>query len=162
MQVQKKHLIAGLIGVVSISGAYLYLQYQKLMNYEISFKSIKINSISLKKFDFNLFLNFKNKSNLKFALVKQKYDVYVNGVYLTTLKNDSTNEVLPNSDSVIGLNVQFDPKEAIQRLKLTATSLLTQNDKIMVKIVTKMQVKYGFLSPTISYTYEDSLKNMMA
>ena len=39
-----------------------------------------------------------------------------------------------------------------------ATSLITEPDKIMVKVVTKMKVKYGLLRVNIPYTYESTLK----
>jgi hypothetical protein len=35
MKIQKKYIVAGLIGLVTITGASLYLQYQRLMNYTI-------------------------------------------------------------------------------------------------------------------------------
>lgn len=160
--IKKKHIIAGLIGLVTITGAVAYLQYQKLMDYVLSFKSIKVNSIGIKLFDFNLFLNFQNKSNIKFTIVRQKYDVYINGIYLTTLKNEVSNVIEPKSTSVIGLNVRFDPREALQKLKMSAASLAAGPDKVLVKIDTQMTVKYGLLSASIPYVYEDTLKNMMA
>jgi hypothetical protein len=50
------------------------------MNYTIGLKRVKINKLSLAGFDIDLFLNFENKSDLKFTIEKQKYAVYVNGV----------------------------------------------------------------------------------
>jgi len=163
MKIQKKHIIAGAIGLVTITGAVLYLQYKKLMDYVISFKSVKVKAISAKEINFDLFLNFENKSNLKFTIEKQKYDIFINNIFLQTLQNDAPNTIMPNSTSVIGMNIKFDPNVALQRLKLTAATLLGGTDKIMVKIVTKMTVKYGIIKFTIpSYTYEDTLKNLMA
>ena len=111
MKIEKKYLVAGLIGLVTITGATLYLQYQKLMNYTIGLKRVKINKLSLAGFDIDLFLNFENKSDLKFTIEKQKYAVYVNGVYLTTMVNDLPNEILPKSVNVLGMNMKENGKD---------------------------------------------------
>jgi LEA14-like dessication related protein len=162
MKIEKKYVVAGLIGLVTITGATLYLQYQKLMNYTISLKRVKINKISLAGFDIDLFLNFENKSNLKFTIEKQKYDIYINNIYLTTLQNDKPNVVLPNSVSVLGMNLKEDSKDVVGKLKSLITALATK-DKVMVKFVTKMKVKFGFITLSFPpFTYEDTLKNMMA
>ena len=162
MKIEKKYLVAGLIGLVTITGATLYLQYQKLMNYTIGLKRVKINKLSLAGFDIDLFLNFENKSDLKFTIEKQKYAVYVNGVYLTTMVNDLPNEILPKSVNVLGMNMKENGKDVVGKLKSLITALAS-SDKVMVKIVTTMKVKYGFISLSFPpFTYENTLKNMMA
>ena len=162
MKIEKKYLVAGLIGLVTITGATLYLQYQKLMNYTIGLKRVKINKLSLSGFDIDLFLNFENKSDLKFTIEKQKYAVYVNGVYLTTMVNDLPNEILPKSVNVLGMNMKESGKDVVGKLKSLITALAS-SDKVMVNIVTTMKVKYGFISLSFPpFTYENTLKNMMA
>ena len=162
MKIEKKHIIAGLIGLVTITGASLYLQYKRLMNYTIGLKSVRINKLSLNGLNIDLFLNFENKSNLKFTIVSQKYDIFINNVYLTTLQNNKPNEILPNSTSVIGMNMDIDRKIIGARLK-DALVTFANTDKTMVKIVTKMKVKYGFITLNFpEYPYQNTLKNMMA
>ena len=65
----KKYVIAGGIALVSIVGAFAYLQYKRLMDYCISFKSVKVNSVSLTKINFNLWLNFLNRSKVPFFFI---------------------------------------------------------------------------------------------
>jgi LEA14-like dessication related protein len=158
----KKYIIAGLIGLVTISGAFAYLQYQKLMDYVLGFKGIKIKGIMPALFDFDIILSFKNNSNIKFTLVSQSYEVYINNVYLTTMLSNNGQLIEANAESLITLNVRFNPKEALQRLKITATTLVTDTSKIQIKVVTKLKVKYGVITATIPYTYENNLKSMMA
>lgn len=162
MKIQKKHIIAGLIGLVTISGATLYLQYKRLMNYTIGLNRLKINKLSLQGLNLDIFLNFNNKSTLKFTIEKQKYDVFVNNVYLTTLENNLPNNIAPNSTSVIGVNIDVDRKLIALRLR-DAILTFANTDKTIVKIVTKLKVKYGIFSISFPpYTYQDTLKNMMA
>lgn len=160
--INKKYLIAGLIGVVTLTGATLYLQYKRLMDYVISFKSIKIKKVSFTLFDFDLFLNFQNKSTLKFTIESQSYDVYINNIYVTKLENNSPVLINPKSTSVIGLNVKFNPKEVLEKLNKNIANLLVGTDKLMIKIDMKLKVKMWFFTINIPYVYEDSLKNMMS
>ena len=53
-------------------------------------------------------------------------------------------------------------KDVVGKLKSLITALAS-SDKVMVKIVTTMKVKYGFISLSFPpFTYENTLKNMMA
>jgi hypothetical protein len=56
------------------------------------------------------------------------------------------------------MNVAFNPKDVWKKLNL---NLLSDTSKIMIKLDMKIKVKVGFISVTIPYIYEDSLKNMM-
>jgi LEA14-like dessication related protein len=161
MIIKKKHIIAGLIGLVTITGATLYLQYQRLMNYTISLKRVKINKLSLAGLNVDLFLNFENKSGLKFIIQSQKYDIFVNNVFLITLQNDKPNEIFPNSVNTIGMNMNIDSKVIGKRLK-DALLTFANTDKTKVKFITTLKVKFGVFTLSFPpFTYESTLKNMM-
>ena len=155
---QKTYLIAGILGTISIFAAAAYLQVKKMTNNVIGFNKIQIKKISLNLIDFDLFLNYTNNSDIKFTLRKQTYDLYINNVYITTISNNMDNVIGKNSVSVIGMNVAFNPKDVWKKLNL---NLLSDTSKIMIKLDMKIKVKVGFISVTIPYIYEDSLKNMM-
>ena len=76
--------------------------------------------------------------------------------------NDLPNEILPKSVNVLGMNMKESGKDVVGKLKSLITALAS-SDKVMVKIVTTMKVKYGFISLSFPpFTYENTLKNMMA
>jgi len=158
---QKNYLIAGAIGIVTLAGALVYLQYQKLMQYVITFRSVRIKSITPTLFSFDIFLNFENKSNLSFKISSQSYDVYVNDVFVTRLSNSAETSIAANSVSPMGLNISFNPQQAWKKLGLNALTALKNRDGIIVKIDMKMRVKIGPIGINIPYVYQDSLKNMM-
>ena len=76
MKIEKKYIIAGALAVVSTFLALGYLQYKKLMNYKISFKNLKIKTLSATNISFDIFLNFTNNSNLKFEIIEQQSKIY--------------------------------------------------------------------------------------
>ena len=158
---KKKYIIAAAIGLVTITGAFAYLQYQRIMNYVIKIKTLKFKKISLTSLNFDLFLSFENKSDLRFSIEKQVYDVYLNNVFISRVENSSPTVITPKGVSVIGLNVSVNPKDAFDKLKKNFLNLLTTPDKLIVKVVCKLKVKLLFFSINLPYTYEDSIKNMM-
>lgn len=158
---KKKYIIAAAIGLVTITGAFAYLQYQRIMDYVIKIKTLKFKKISLNSLNFDLFLNFENKSDLRFTIEKQVYDVYLNNVFISRVENASPTVINPKSINVIGLNVLVNPKDALNKLKKNVLNLLTTPDKLIVKVVCKLKVRLFIFSINIPYTYEDSIKNMM-
>jgi len=155
---QKTYLIAAILGTISIFAAGAYLQIKKMTNNVIGFNKVQIKKISLNLIDFDLFLNYTNNSDIKFTLRKQTYDLFINNIYITTISNSVDNVINKNSVSVIGVNVAFNPKDVYKKLDL---NLLSDTSKIMIKLDMKIKVKVGFISVTIPYIYEDTLKNMM-
>lgn len=158
---QKNYLIAGAIGVVTLAGALAYLQYQKLMQYVITFRSVRVKSITPTLFSFDVFLNFENKSNISFKISNQIYDVYINDVFVTRISNAVETSIAASSVSPVGLNVSFNPQQAWKKLGINALTALKNRDGIIVKIDTKMRVKIGPIGINIPYVYQDTLKNMM-
>lgn len=157
MKTSTKYIIAGSIALVSIMGALTYLQVKKLSSNIFGFRNLIINKLSLNNIDLNIYFKYLNNSDLTFTIKKQTYNIYINGKYLTTASNKLDNVIKTKQESIIGVNVAFNPKEVFSNLGLEA--LDTKN--MVIKIVMKIKIKFGFISFTFPYTYEDSLKNMM-
>jgi LEA14-like dessication related protein len=94
------------------------------------------------------------------VLTNQVYDVYLDDVYTTTLTNSNKTILKSKETSEIPLDISFDPKDMLNKLSLNLASFVTNYKKIRVKIVMKLKVKLLFFSIPITYTYEDSFKNM--
>lgn len=165
MIVKKKHIIAGVIAVGSITAALAYLQYKKLMNYCIGFKSVKIKSLSEKFVDFDVFMNLKNMSDIKIEIVSQEYNVYLNDKFVTKASNSALQVIEPSTVekplAIVGVNIQFNPTEVYGILKLNLRDLLVNRDKIKIKVDMKLKVKMWFFTVNIPYVYETNLKELM-
>lgn len=159
---QKKYLIAGIIGVVTIAGAVAYLQYKKLMNYVLTFRSVKIKKIALDEFNFDLFFNLENKGDIGYEIVNQSYDVYLNDVFVTRLSNVSSTPIAANSISPLGLNIKFNPCQALNKLGFNLVTMFKGNDKLIITIDMKLKLKIWGIPLSIPYVYKSSLKDMMA
>jgi len=157
----KKWIIAGAIGIVTIAGALAYLQYKKIMDYVIKFKRIKINSLDLNFIDFNLYLLLENKSNVEYTIKSQEYSIYINNKFLTKLQNQTSNVIKPKSFSEIGLNVKLNIGDIRNALgKGSILSSVLSPEKILIKIDTKLKVSLFGLTINIPYVYETNLKEL--
>jgi len=164
----KKSLKYGLIALgLGVTGSAIALsiwakkQYKKLLLNTTSFKSMVIKNLTPKNFAFNLVYSYKNNMDVDVVLTNQVYDVYLDDIFTTRLTNKNLTILKANSTSDIPLDVSFDPKDMLNRLSLNLPGFLTNYKKMRMKIVMKLRVKLLFFSIPITYTYEDSLKNIM-
>ena len=154
--------IVALGAVSTIAGIWLYKQLKKMEDYGLDFKNIIVRKVSTTEFIFDLYMIFTNKSNLGVTLARQEYDVYANNVYITTVKNDTPNDIKAKSESEIGMRINVNPIELVSKIGLNAVELITNPKKINIKIVMKYKIKILFLNASIpEIIYEDSLYNMM-
>jgi len=158
MKIEKKYLIAGGIGIITITGALLYLQYKRLMNYCIGINKVAPRTLTPTVADIDLFLNFKNQSDLKFEILGQSYDVYVNEKLMTTASNQSKQVIMPNSMNVIKVNIKFNPTQSGKNLISAALQL----GNTAIKVDVKMKVKLWMFTVNIPYVYTTTIKEILA
>ena len=162
MKIERKYWIAGLIGAVTLTGAYMYLQVKKVLDYTLKFVGTKNLTIKTNGVSADFVYEYLNKANIDVTLAKQEYEVYINGVYYTTLKNEVPNVLKGGSPSIVAFRMNLDYKEIGEKLKTNYVSLiaLPQNVKILIKM--KWKVKYGIIRVPISYDWELTLKEILS
>lgn len=162
MKLQKKHIVAGVIGIVSISAAVLYWQYKKLMDYCISLNKIMLKEFNLSKANIDLYLNFKNNSSIKLEIISQDYTVFINDKEVVKAGNASLLTVAPNTTSVLSVNIGFSPQKLINTIGGLAGDILLNPQKINVTISIKVKVKLWAFTVSIPYEFKSTLKDMLA
>jgi LEA14-like dessication related protein len=107
-------------------------------------------------------MKFTNRSNLAVTLTEQEYDIYANGVYLTTVVNKAPNTIQANSTSSVGARISFNPAVIISKGILNPLELFTTPKKLKIKTVMKYKIKVlAFSVPIPEIVYEDTLYNIM-
>lgn len=158
----KKWIIYGTLGAVSLLLLAGYLQYKKLMDYAIKFKGIKIKQLSATIFNFDLFINFTNNSDINFVITEQDYKVFLNDKFVTKIVNKTPTTILPATTSIIPVNVNFNPSEVLKLLGSNLTTILVTPEKITVKVDVKLKVSLYGIKISIPYVYIATLKELMA
>jgi LEA14-like dessication related protein len=158
----KKYIIAGLIGTVTILGAIAYLQFQKIKDYCLSINKIKLNGFGLNGVDIDLFMNFVNKSELKLKLLSQTYLVYINDIGVAKISNSVPQVINPSSSSVVSAKLQFNPKQVLGVINKNAIDLAKNADSIKIKFIINMKVGFGILSFNVNQEYLTNLKELLS
>lgn len=161
MKIKPLYIILPSIALLGSAGVWLFLQYRKITNYTIKMKRIKLNSISLNKTDFDLYIAFDNKSDLKFEITSISTDVYMNGKYLTKVQNFSKIRINPGPDNLISVNIEFNTTDALNIINSNYGDLISHQDKITLKMDNKIGVSLYGIPVHIPFVYETTLKDML-
>ncbi len=162
MKIERKHIIAGVIGVTTTFAlAYIYLQIRKLKSTPICFKGLKVKKISASDINFDVFLNISNSSDAKIEIVDQNYNIYLNDKFVSNVSNHAINIILPNSNSLVGVNVSFNPTSVLALLKQNYLAILTHPDTVKLKIDIKLKVKFFGFKIAIPIVVEKSIKDLI-
>ena len=140
-------------GGVAVLGVLAYIQYKRLMDFELSFNSFKLNKLNKDEIDANLYFNFLNKSSLAVDIISQKYDIYINDIYITTATNQINNVVKPKATSIVGVNVKLTDWTKLITSQSNLLSVLSSLNNLNMKVVEKIYVKVMGIPYTIDYTY---------
>ena len=109
---------------------------------------------------FDMWLNFKNNSDIEFTINKQSYDVYINNIFVTKVTDIAKTVIKKKSTSTIAINVEFNPKEVMNKLGKNPLDLAVGADKIKIKVDTKMSLSLYGIPVNIPYVYESTLKEL--
>ena len=160
-KIEKRLWIAGLIGLVSVTGAYMYYQVNKILSYTLNFKGVKNVKVQKDGVSFTMWYEYQNKANINVTLAEQKYDVYINNQYLTTLTNFVPNTLVGGQVSNIEVNVNLTLAD-FKKLNLNYAQLILAPKSVEIKTDMKWKVKYGIFKFPVSYPYIVSLKEVIS
>jgi len=156
----KYWIIAGVVGVTGATAMWVYGQYKKLMKNVTAFKSMKLNVLKLDRIQMDVVVDYTNKMDIDVVLADQKYDIYLDGYYATTLKNPEKMVLKANATTPIPLSLDFNPSQVFKQINIGPSRLLVDYKKIRVKIVMRVKWRVLFFNIPITYEYESSLKNL--
>jgi LEA14-like dessication related protein len=163
----KKRLIIGtLIGSLILGGFILANQLKKIKKYSIKFNGLKFKELTAKKIIFDANFDFKNNSDLTINIKNQEYDIYINNIFITRIKSDVEQTILPETVSPLLVTIDLDTPLVLNRLKTLGDGSISSLLKIVstfkeqdLKIVYKFGIKFGFLTIPIKFSYNDKIKN---
>tara|TARA_R110000764_G_scaffold542_3_gene2049 strand:- start:5489 stop:5980 length:492 start_codon:yes stop_codon:yes gene_type:complete len=157
---KRQKVIAGSIAIISIIAAVGYTQLVKAMDYVLTFKKVVVDKLTLKLVTFNLYFDLENKSTLKYRIASINTSIYVNGVFISKVVNTSEQVVEPKSTSPVAVIVILKPEQITEKLEKSWASLLMFPEKINIKMVFKLRIKYGVFAFNIPYTHTMTLKDL--
>lgn len=159
-------IVSGILGGLTVFGYTMYRTIMKAMEFSIKPSGLKVLRKDANGIDLSINLGFTNPSDLKMIIKRQEYDVYLNGIFITRLKSDIPQILLPNGVSTFNLNLKLNYKDLLAKLNVATgvgiadkLSVITNLKDQRLRLDSKLNIKYGIL-PTIpiDIPYEDTLR----
>jgi len=161
MKLEKKHYIAGAIGVVTVAGALAYLQYKRMMDYAIKVKNVSLKKASLSLISMDLTLDYINKGNIDVNVDKKIVNVYINDKFVTKIESVEPFTIKADSTSPFKLNVEFNPNDVLSMLKLNAVDIAVNPQKVNIRLDLTLKAKLWFFKVNIKDKYTFNLKELL-
>ena len=157
-----KWVLGGIIvAAVGATAVYVSKQVAKIMNYTLTFKTIKVNKMTRDTLDFNVYYDYTNKSDIDIKLASQEYDVYINDVYIQTLRNYTENVLKANAVSELGFNVNLNLPELDKKIRVNYFNMITDPKKVKIRIDMKWRVRFGIFKIPVNYTWNTNMKEIL-
>ena len=147
---------------LGLTAFMIYKRAEKLITYGLKMKSLQVVEASLNRLRMNVFFGFTNPSDLQIVISKQQYEVFINGIYLTTVQSDVEQIVYPRAVSTLAVAVDLDPKFVLQKIANSTAKrlqILTKLKQQRIKLITKLWVKVGIFNIPITIPYEQTIGN---
>lgn len=153
---KKLLLIGG--GLLAIIGVSAYENFKKLLEYAITFNRIEVRTAKIDNVNFDLFVNFVNKSNLVLTVVSQQYFAYVNNTLIATITSKTEQKINALTTSVIKTNVILNPTLVGKTIGLE----FLQGNEIKLNVKILFAVRISVFTITVPYIYTTTLKELFA
>lgn len=140
----------GLIGFIAISGItaigiYFKRQFNKIYNAQWAFGGIRHLNIGLNRIAFTVLFNIDNTSDMSVDVSEQNYDVFINNVFVSTVKNDTNISIKSRGKSQIAFNIEFKPKDLIIAGLTNIYDLIKDKSKVTVSIKGALSISAGIV-----------------
>jgi LEA14-like dessication related protein len=158
---QKIGIWTGVVALLGFTAFRITKLVKQLQDFKLIFKKIKVNKFNTKTLDFNVFYDYQNNSPLTIRLSSQEYDIYVNGKYITTMKNYAENVLKANSTSALGFNVLIDLPELDEKIRANYYDMLLDPQSVALTFDMKFKARFGFLNIPYRYKWDTNLKQVL-
>lgn len=156
-------ILVGLSGI----GIYLYRQYSLLMDFCYKISKFQVISFSKNDITFRFFLKFRNQSNTKVDVKGFDVDVFIMGVKVASVQDNTEQTIQKNAVSEIAFNVTFVPSQikfpAQKLVELIGFYITGQKEKITFQFKGNAKAKVmGVTTPVVPFDVSFNLKELLA
>jgi len=161
MKYLKPALIISGLGVI---GYALFRYYNKQIDFvkdiQYTISGLKIVNIAKEDVTLEIFLKVYNASNVEAKVTEIFLDVMMNGTKVGSINESSEFTIMPTKTTEVSYKFSFNPSLVIKNIVNILTLTVALKDVVIVADG-YMKVKSGFLSTTIPFTYQNTLKNLL-
>ena len=158
----QKYTLLGL-GVAVLGGMAFYISRiaKRLQDFKLDFKKIKVNRFTKERLQFDVYFDYTNKSEININLASQEYDVYIDGVYITTMTNYKENVLKAKSTSPLGFSVDLDLPKLDSKIRASYFDMITNPKEVSIRIDMKFKARVGIFKVPYKYIWNTNLKEIL-
>ena len=161
MKYLKPALIISGLGVI---GYALFRYYKKQIDFvkdiQYTISGLKIVNIAKEDVTLEIFLKVYNASNVEAKVTEIFLDVIMNGTKVGSINESTEFTIKPTQTTEVSYKFSFNPSLVIKNIVNILTLTVALKDVVIVADG-YMKVKSGFLSTTVPFTYQNTLKNLL-
>lgn len=161
MKYLKPALIISGLGVI---GYALFRYYKKQIDFvkdiQYTISGLKIVNIAKEDVTLEIFLKVYNASNVEAKVTEIFLDVMMNGTKVGSINESNEFTIMPTQTNEVSYKFSFNPSLVIKNIVNILTLTVALKDVVIVADG-YMKVKSGFLSTTVPFTYQNTLKNLL-
>ncbi len=161
-KVQKYSLLG--LGVALLGGTAYYITkvVKRLKDFSLDFKKIKVNKFNKENLEFEVYFDYTNNSEININLASQEYDVYIDGVYITTMTNYAENILKAKSKSPLGFAVKLNLPKLDEKIRATYFDMVTNPKDVAIRIDMKFKARIGIFKVPYKYIWNTNLKEILS
>ena len=158
----QKYTLLGL-GVAVLGGTAYYISrvVKRLQDFTLDFKKVKVNKFTKERLQFDVYFDYTNKSEININLASQEYDVYIDGVYITTMTNYKENVLKAKSKSPLGFSVDLDLPKLDSKIRASYFDMITNPKEVAIRIDMKFKARVGIFKVPYKYIWNTNLKEIL-
>ena len=161
MKYLKPAVIVSGLGVI---GYALFRYYKKQIDFvkdiQYTISGLKIVNIAKEDVTLEIFLKVYNASNVEAKVTEIFLDVIMNGTKVGSINESTEFTIKPTQTTEVSYKFSFNPSLVIKNIVNILTLTVALKDVVIVADG-YMKVKSGFLSTTVPFTYQNTLKNLL-
>jgi LEA14-like dessication related protein len=161
MKYLKPALIISGLGVI---GYALFRYYKKQIDFvkdiQYTVSGLKIVNIAKEDVTLEIFLKVYNASNVEAKVTEIFLDVMMNGTKVGSINESNEFTIMPTQTTEVSYKFSFNPSLVIKNIVNILTLTVALKDVVIVADG-YMKVKSGFLSTTVPFTYQNTLKKLL-
>lgn len=146
-------------------GYFLYRFYSTQVNllnqYEVHLQSVSITSLTTEVVTMDVVMLFTNKSKISATITNIYGDIALNGVKVGSFNQTQAFQIAAQDQAPIPITISFSPAQVLSNVvNFVLTAAKTQD--LPVLVTGYVNVKSGFLTVGVPFTYNTTVKNYLA
>lgn len=155
----------GLFGVgtgILLVGVYVKRQLNKIYDAKWSFAGAKVHDTTGGRMKATIFFNVDNKGDISVDISGQDYGIYVNNMYVSSVKSPMNIKIKSNAVTKIPFMIDFAYKDIVQAGFMNLSDLISNKGNIKIKIKGNLNIKAGIINlKKYPFELEQTLAEMM-